>query len=1366
MPHIVRAVSLLLRSWLVVLVVALVAPLTLVTPALGQEADEASCPDPVPTEAQTEFEAVTLAELCSSPVTILDERSARGDAIAQPDGTVVLSVSIEPFRALDESGTWAPIDTTLEVGEDGRVRSANAVADLTFSAGGDTRMASMTAGERLFGLTWHEALPEPVLEGATATYREVFDGVDLVVTASAEGFSHDLVVKSPEAAASPALDAVEFGVELSGLEGTVSEAGGVRLADTETGEVFAAAAPPQMWDASAVEQSGEAAGFGAMAVNEPVLVGVELEGAVLRLIPDEALLEGPGTVYPVTIDPIWAPSTNGWRTVSSLEPSTSYWKTSHLSDKTNDGDAGVGRSCQYSWNSSGNCTSTAFAMRSFFRFDISTVTQDSYRIARSARVEFLQRHSAFCDEGRMNMYQSSFFDSASGDTWNNQPTAFSSTLKSTSSADHGRLNCGGSAYVDFNVTDLVKGMDNAGAKHLFLTLRAPDESPSPDLKYWNRFDGDASRIEVTYDVQPYDPTKLEINGVSCTSDAAAATWINTRSPNLSAIIRSKDGAVKWLARIRESGSNGPIEFAWESGNLAPGYRRNVTVTGSLPDDSYYYMARAISSTNSDIVSSWSVPCRFRVDATKPSTPEIALGSSGPYEAGDPLELQVSSTDPQVNGIASGIERFEYSWESPVWDQSIDSTGTATIAVSSLTAGRHVLYVRAVDAAGNASNERVYTFFVGRDIEATPMQTWRFESDVFDDTGHSAEHELAPAAGTVAYAPDRDGRAGAALALDGSTCLSTDYDNAMVRTDAAFSFAAWVRIDAAKDYDKALVQAGAEHSAFQLQYGADEDEWLFSMVSDPGDGFTWQNLSAPATAALGQWQHVAGVYDPDGGWMRLYLDGQLAGERAVTCTPWNGQAAIGVGGIIATAGGASNFVTGAIDQVGLWQGQLTAEQIQTTMEDLPGARAQAEWSFHDLGADGSGYGRTLEVPESVTIGEDAFDRPGGAAELDGATCLEYPEPVVTTDRSFTVATWVRIDDPARLETIAGIAGTENMGLELRHLEIGLFQFRLVADDERDETGVTVWQRTSTTATEAGQWYHVAGVYDAAADQMRLYVNGNLEGLLTIGDLWQAAGPTLLGCAGRTSTGERWGHLDGALHDVIFWRGPVDTEQITTMMGDPPAKGVAWWDLDSDGADWSGNGNHLTLVDSYTWSDGWEGTPEGAFALELDGGGYAHTDGPVIATDEAFTIAAWVKLEDMAADQVAVSITGDERGVIDLKYSAANDTWEFAAPPTADYDWRAASAEIAPTQNEWMFLVGVYDLLHRELRIYINGQPAGSATGVVMPASTGPVVIGAEGLPDGTVTDGLVGVVDFVRLWRGALPASTIAGMYDPDLVNNS
>jgi hypothetical protein len=47
-----------------------------------------------------------------------------------------------------------------------------------------------------------------VLSGDSATYAEVFPDVDLVVRARSAGFQQVLVVKTPEAAANPALQEI------------------------------------------------------------------------------------------------------------------------------------------------------------------------------------------------------------------------------------------------------------------------------------------------------------------------------------------------------------------------------------------------------------------------------------------------------------------------------------------------------------------------------------------------------------------------------------------------------------------------------------------------------------------------------------------------------------------------------------------------------------------------------------------------------------------------------------------------------------------------------------------------------------------------------------------------------------------------------------------------------------------------------------------------------------------------------------------------------------------------------------------------------------------------------------------------------
>ncbi|WP_166659577.1 LamG-like jellyroll fold domain-containing protein [Glycomyces sp. NRRL B-16210] len=1370
------------RVGLSVLVGSLAASLIAAPPVFAEETEPVEDESPVACpladtdlhESDEAEEARDAALACGVEVEVLDERTEFGEVFALPDGSMRASLGVEPVRAVDDSGEWAPIDTTLIFAAEGSVRPVNVAVDLAFSGGGTDLLALLQSDEgEPVGLTWSEDLPVPVLEGDTATYAEVLPDVDLVVQALATGYRHDLVVHTAAAAANPALESIEFGLVLDDAESVVTDAGSVSVVDAATGAETVATATPFMWDASAATEQSTAAGSATMTLTQlqdtldapegetgPTVgaVGVAIEGDTLTLHPDVGMLQDPATVFPVVIDPLWsgAKRDGEWATVSNRYASTSYWKTSHLSSKDTYGGAGVGQYCDSSNSSTANCNSTKYKMRSFFRMNTEFVTRNDTRSPYKATFKILQKHSAVCSNGTVQVERTS--NPTSSNTWNNQPNWLGQ--KATSTAAKNGANCsGGTGYVSFNVLPMVNSAVAGDWYSITIGMRASNEAPSPDLAQWNRYDAANAVLEIYYYIEPPRPDQLKVGGIACTSTLASAPWTTSRYPVLSARVKTRQSESVYVRfRTREAGASANFYY-WRTPSAIAASTPSHTATKSHPDGHYYWQARADNKDNEAINSGYAPACYFKIDATKPSTPSVTPSFSGPVTEGATVSFGLSSSDPLVNGVRSGLKHYEYSWNTNTYNNIKVPDGATAITAADLQAGRHVLYVRSRDNAGNLSESRTYTFFVGRDIPATPMGMWRFEGDLADDTGHG--HDLTEIIGDgVDFGTDRDGRHGAALTLDGDSCVGTE--SSVLRTDAAYSVAVWTKIDpgASGDFMMIAGQAGQERLGFYLRYEDSSGKWHLMLADTDQATVTWSSLRSTAPAVFDQWTHLAVTIDPDAQMMRLYVNGVLDGEQAILFAPWHADGGFYIG-CGARLGDDEHWYRfpGQIDQVGAWQGLLNATQIQQAMTDLPGAAEQARWEFRDGGTDASGHGRDLDLPEGLPVGEDAYHRPSGAVELDGQTCLAYPGPVIATDRSYTVASWVKVEDPARLETIVAIAGEDNMGLRLRHLEDGRFQFRLVDMDAGEDAGVAVRQRQSAPVAEAGQWYHLTAVYDAAdGGQMRLYVDGVLEGSLTVGAQWQASGATLIGCAGRESSTDRWEHFSGALHDVRLWRGAVTADQIPGLMGDPPATGVAWWELDESGEDWISGGHHLTLVDDYYWVRGEDGTRYGAFAIALDGGGYARTDGPVVPTDESFTVGAWVNLDSLAADQVAVSITGDDRGVIDLRYSQSSGSWEFAAPPDSVHGWRVAAGGPAPTVGEWAHLVGVFDLRANELRLYVNGQLAGTATGTVLPASTGPVVIGAELDSDGAVLDGLVGAVDRVQLWQGKLSDSAIAAAH--------
>lgn len=117
--------------------------LLIVTPVYGQEGgvgdEELECTlsGSGPDEVDGENQAREEAEACGVEVEVLDERTEFGEVYALPDGSMRASSGVEPVRAVDDSGEWAPIDTTLEYVAGGTVRPVNVAVELEFSGGGD-----------------------------------------------------------------------------------------------------------------------------------------------------------------------------------------------------------------------------------------------------------------------------------------------------------------------------------------------------------------------------------------------------------------------------------------------------------------------------------------------------------------------------------------------------------------------------------------------------------------------------------------------------------------------------------------------------------------------------------------------------------------------------------------------------------------------------------------------------------------------------------------------------------------------------------------------------------------------------------------------------------------------------------------------------------------------------------------------------------------------------------------------------------------------------------------------------------------------------------------------------------------------------
>lgn len=213
-----------------------------------------SLTDSVAHEAAPQSEATQAsgeAARSGERVEVVGERSQDTTVYANPDGsTFTLEQSAVPVRVATSDGGWRTPDATLVRGADGMVAPKAAAVSMEFSGGGtDEPLAWIEKDGKSLALGWPGALPEPELDGASALYRNVLDGVDLKVTASTEGFRHVLVVRTPEAAARPELEQIDYSLRALGLSVTENSGGGYDAVDADGNWVFRAPRA-QMWDSA------------------------------------------------------------------------------------------------------------------------------------------------------------------------------------------------------------------------------------------------------------------------------------------------------------------------------------------------------------------------------------------------------------------------------------------------------------------------------------------------------------------------------------------------------------------------------------------------------------------------------------------------------------------------------------------------------------------------------------------------------------------------------------------------------------------------------------------------------------------------------------------------------------------------------------------------------------------------------------------------------------------------------------------------------------------------------------------------------------------------------------------------------------
>jgi len=168
----------------------------------------------------------------------------------------------------------------------------------------------------------------------------------------------------------------------------------------------------------------------------------------------------------------------------------------------------------------------------------------------------------------------------------------------------------------------------------------------------------------------------------------------------------------------------------------------------------------------------------------------------------------------------------------------------------------------------------------------------------------------------------DGKIGKALQFDGSGDYIEIPDQANLNSDSQITVAAWIK-PSAGDY-RTIVSKGYSSSdgGYAIRIARDSEPIkLFFQVYNTGG--TIGGAGVYSNIANGNWYHVVGTYD--GSYVRLYINGVLNDSAALTGSIKSNTLPVRLGRL-STSAGATEYYSGLIDDVRIYNYTRTADQI--------------------------------------------------------------------------------------------------------------------------------------------------------------------------------------------------------------------------------------------------------------------------------------------------------------------------------------------------------------------------------------------------------------------------------------------------------
>ncbi|HEX8628375.1 MAG TPA: LamG-like jellyroll fold domain-containing protein [Catenuloplanes sp.] len=1137
----------------------------------------------------TEDEAIAEAVRSKAPVEIGALRGESREVFANPDGTTTAVEHAQPVRVV-RAGRWVKADPTLVKAPDGSIVPKAAPLSIKLSAGdgtspaggatsptrGDLPLVKLERAGRSMTLDWPGRLPAPTLAGDRATYPEVFEGVDLVVTVATTGFSHLLVIKNAAAARNPELAQLDFTLKTDGLTVREDTDGTLTATDNVTGGAVLESASPMMWDSGApaagagakqrtgsAQQRRDAAADGPADNAKRAEVGVVLGANSLTLVPDQAMLTDPTTQWPVYVDPIWEHTRNsGWAMVDKGYPAQEYWNFRN--------DEGVGecpvvsRKCENS------------KIKQLF-YALPTPYQGKTIL--EAKFGVTMTHTFDGSRKNVSLYRASK-GIGPGTNWNNRPemSVHQETWAPTATQD----SCAAKPNVYFNAKPAVQEAVANGWGTTTFGLRAQNEA---DHTAWKRFCNNAL-LSVRFNRPPSRPALAGLTmspGGVCVS-GANRPYVD-RPPTLYMVLKDPDHSARAVEDLR-----GEVQIGW---NSADGTRTTRTIGTDWKASDSLFSVPVPHDIPQNTVISWSVRatdgtawgpwgwadgqsvCDFVYDSTKPPAPDIDSPEYLPNDASETTSACVENTTAlgavgrygrfTFDSPGTDAMRYEYGFNGDPSPHNVlvpaEPGGPVSVQWMPEEDGDRWVSVRSVDRANNVSTTAICHFDVAN---RRPAGEWAL-ADIEDArvAADAGGRNPATAGAGVTFGVPGPGcqYSGERCAVDYAVRLSGAADghlstanSRLVDTATGFGATAWVRLTNDRADAVAVSQDGTGEPGFTLGFDAASRKWAFKIPATDIDSFGGWTATSTTDAASDTWTHLAATYDPVRQTMQLYVNGQLQ-STVQRRSAWRSHGPVQIGRRTAKSGYTGHW-TGDIADVSVYDRVVAAREI-TEVSRVRAVRV-GYWPLEvesggrspgDAGADLllGGGARVYTADPNIVPPIDAPLVGAGHLVLDGVDDhARTDRPVATTDGSFSVAMRVRLSSGTCGKNMTAVsqAGSAASAFAIRCTAANRWELVLPHTDGAHAPATVVFDNAhEPTADQIGQ--QVAVTYNSFLDEVKLYVDGQVAATGTgrHAAAWKSNGGLQVG---RSLTNGVFGdYLAGVVDDVRVYTGVADDTMIQRM-----------------------------------------------------------------------------------------------------------------------------------------------------------------------------------------------------------------------------